>query len=114
MTPPEGASSTTSYAPDGSWIGISTQGSSATSYVDGFGRPTLVENSEGVKVSTTYDQEGRKTFSARGSDAHDMVDCVMDVICLKDQGPDALSHQEMRDEVGNVARNPRRTSPRGD
>jgi hypothetical protein len=48
-------------------------------------------------------EEGRKAFNARGSDAHDMVDCVMDVICLKDRGPDALSHQEMRDEVGMLA-----------
>ena len=44
-------------------------------------------------------QEGRKAFKDRGEYAHDRADCVIDVICLKDEGPDALSDQEIRDEV---------------
>ncbi len=47
-------------------------------------------------------KEGREAFKDRGADAHNLVDCVMDVICLKGESPDALSDQEMRDEVGVV------------
>ena len=64
VTPPEGASTATSYASDLSWVTVSTTGSAATTTVDGFGRPILVENSEGVKMATTYDAEGRKTFES--------------------------------------------------
>lgn len=48
--------------------------------------------------------EGRQAFKARGTEAHELVDCVMDVICLKDEGTDALTDPEIRDEVGLIGR----------
>lgn len=43
--------------------------------------------------------DARTARTARGTDAANMVDCVLDVVCLKEEDEDRLTESEMRDEL---------------
>ena len=47
---------------DGSWWRESRGTAATTTTLDGFGRPTLMEDNAGVKTATDYDAEGRVVF----------------------------------------------------
>jgi YD repeat-containing protein len=46
----------------GAWVKVTRGSSVTTTSLDGVGRPIATENSLGVKTSTAYDAEGRKTY----------------------------------------------------
>jgi cytochrome P450 len=44
-------------------------------------------------------REGRARAVERGQDKAESVDCVLDLICLKESGSDRLDDESMRDEL---------------
>jgi YD repeat-containing protein len=63
VTPPGGTNpTTTDYALDGTTITTTRGTSSLTSSLDAFGRPTGTLDSQGVRTTIRYDEEGRVKF----------------------------------------------------
>lgn len=62
--------------------------------------PTYRRNISRLNCWIAYKlSEARSARRARGSEAANMVDCVIDVVCLKEDDEDRLSESEMRDEL---------------
>src|SRR5262249_27737727 len=102
----------------GASVTVTRGGSIVVTALDGFGRPVGTSNSVGVRTSTTYDAEGRKTFESlpfSGASADNRGDRIeydaLGRIKSRRHGDDTIV--EMHYELGSAGYDVRMTDENG-